>query len=119
MADGRFEAIDVTDIDRSLAMGATASGSLWGREDDEVGAAVVMSGLDAPNIRYFALGGPGVFIGDGGMSYAGEKVVEGYYKYNLFEGVDMTLDYQFIGNPAHNLARGPVNVFGLRLHAQF
>jgi high affinity Mn2+ porin len=119
MADGRYEAIEFTDIDRSLAMGLVASGSLWGRESDEIGAAAVISGLDAPNVRYFALGGQGIYIGDGAIAYAGEKVLEAYYKYNLFEGVDMTLDYQLIGNPAHNFARGPVNVFGLRLHAQF
>jgi high affinity Mn2+ porin len=119
LADGRYEAVGFTDIDRSLAMGVVASGALWGSEHDEIGAAAVLSGLDAPNVRYFALGGPGVYIEDGAMTYAGEKVLEAYYKHNLFEGVDLTLDYQLIANPAHNLARGPVNIFGLRLHAQF
>ena len=31
----------------------------------------------------------------------------------------MTLDYQFIVNPAYNRDRGPVSVIGTRLHAQF
>ncbi len=31
----------------------------------------------------------------------------------------VTLDYQFIVNPAYNRDRGPVSVFGARLHAQF
>ncbi len=31
----------------------------------------------------------------------------------------MTLDYQLIVNPAYNRDRGPVSVFGARLHAQY
>ena len=47
------------------------------------------------------------------------RSIEGYYRYRLREGVDLSLDYQFIGNPAHNVARGPVNIFGVRLRAMF
>jgi high affinity Mn2+ porin len=119
MADGRFETVDFTDIDRSLATGFTAAGSLWGRDKDEIGGAMVFSGLAGPRVTYFGLGGLSVYSGDGGISYAGEKVLETYYKYNLRDGVELTLDYQLVGNPNHNAARGPVNIFGLRLHAQF
>ncbi|MFZ0236306.1 MAG: carbohydrate porin [Xanthobacteraceae bacterium] len=31
----------------------------------------------------------------------------------------MTLDYQFIVNPAYNSDRGPVSVIGARVHAEF
>jgi hypothetical protein len=27
-------------------------------------------------------------------------------------------DYQFVDNPGYNLARGPVSLFALRLHAE-
>ncbi|MBG0809129.1 carbohydrate porin [Methylosinus sp. H3A] len=119
MSDGRFETVDYTDIDRSLSTGFTAAGALWGRDKDEIGGAMVFSGLAGPRVSYFDLGGTSVYIGDGGLSYAGEKVLETYYKYNVRDGVELTLDYQLIGNPAHNAARGPINIFGLRLHAQF
>ncbi|WP_166142155.1 carbohydrate porin [Methylosinus sp. RM1] len=119
MCDGRFETVDYTDIDRSLSTGFIAAGSLWGRDKDEIGGAVVFSGLSGPRQRYFGLGGLSVYIGDGALNYAGEKVLETYYKYNVRDGVELTLDYQLIGNPAHNSARGPINVFGLRLHTQF
>jgi high affinity Mn2+ porin len=119
MCDGRFETVDFTDIDRSLTTGFTASGALWGRAKDEIGGAAVFSGLHGSRVRYFQLGGLSVYSGDGGLSYAGEKVLEAYYKYNLRDGMELTLDYQFIGNPSHNAVRGPVNVFGVRLHAQF
>ncbi|WP_018266915.1 carbohydrate porin [Methylosinus sp. LW4] len=119
MSDGRFETVDYTDIDRSLSVGFTAAGALWDRDKDEIGGAMVFSGLAGPRVSYFGLGGTSVYIGDGRLSYAGEKVLETYYKYNVRDGVELTLDYQLIGNPAHNSARGPVNIFGLRLHAQF
>jgi high affinity Mn2+ porin len=31
----------------------------------------------------------------------------------------VTFDYQFIDNPGYNRDRGPVSVFGTRLHMQF
>jgi high affinity Mn2+ porin len=30
----------------------------------------------------------------------------------------LTLDYQWIRNPAYNLDRGPVSVFALRIHIE-
>lgn len=119
MSDGRYETVDYTDIDRSLSTGLVAGGKLWGRPKDEIGGGVVFSGLMGPRVRYFALGGTSVYIGDGALSYGGEKAVETYYKLNLSEGIDVSFDYQFVGNPGHNLDRGPVNIFGVRLHGQF
>ncbi|MGH6936456.1 MAG: carbohydrate porin [Methylocella sp.] len=119
MADGRYETVDYTDIDRSLSGGLVASGELWGHPKDEIGAAAVVSGLSPSRVRYFALGGTSVYIGDGALSYDGEKGMEAYYKYGVRDGIDVTLDYQFFPNPAHNLDRGPVSVFGIRLHGQF
>jgi high affinity Mn2+ porin len=119
MSDGSIETVDYTDVDRQVSFGLVASGKLWDRPKDEIGAAMAFSGLSGPHVRYFGLGGTSVYIGDSALAYGGEKVMETYYKYGLSDGIDVTLDYQFIGNPGHNLARGPVNVFGLRLHAQF
>jgi high affinity Mn2+ porin len=31
----------------------------------------------------------------------------------------VTFDYQFIVNPAYNRDRGPVSVFGARVHTEF
>jgi high affinity Mn2+ porin len=119
MADGRFETIDYTDVDRQLSFGLVAGGKLWDRPKDEIGAGMAFSGLTGPRVRYFALGGTSVYIGDGMMTYGGEKALEAYYKIGVADGIDLTLDYQSIFNPGHNLDRGPVNVFGLRVHAQF
>ncbi|MBM3562691.1 MAG: porin [Alphaproteobacteria bacterium] len=119
MADGRYETVDYTDIDRQLSMGVVAGGALWGRDDDEIGLAGALSGLHGDRVRYFALGGTSVYIGDGALSYAGEKNMEAYYKIGFGKNMDATLDYQLLVNPAHNSARGPINVFGLRFRAAF
>ncbi|RTL90967.1 MAG: porin [Hyphomicrobiales bacterium] len=119
MADGRFETVDYTDIDRSIAFGLVGGGALWGRDDDEIGAAVAFSGLHGDRVRYFGLGGLSVYIGDGALTYGGEKNMEAYYKVGFGKNFDATFDYQLLINPAHNSARGPVNVFGLRLRAAF
>ena len=47
MADGRYETVDYTDVDRQLSMGIVAGGALWGRDDDEIGLAGALSGLIA------------------------------------------------------------------------
>jgi high affinity Mn2+ porin len=119
MADGRYETVDYTDIDRSVSFGLVAAGDLWGRKDDEIGVASAFSGLSGHRVRYFELGGRSVYIGDGALSYSGEKNLEAYYKLGFGKNIDATFDYQLIVNPGHNSARGPVNVFGLRLRAAF
>lgn len=119
MADGRYETVAYTDVDRQISMGVVAGGALWGRDDDEIGVAGALSGLSGDRVRYFGLGGTSVYIGDGALSYAGEKNMEAYYKIGFGKDMDATLDYQLLANPAHNGARGPINVFGLRLRAAF
>ena len=37
----------------------------------------------------------------------------------VINGVNAALDYQFIANPGYNPDRGPVSVFGVRLHGEF
>ena len=34
-------------------------------------------------------------------------------------GVEISLDYQLVGNPGYNRDRGPANVFAVRLHGEF
>ncbi len=119
MLDGRYETVDYTDVDKQLAFGLVASGPLWGRAKDEIGAALAFSGLSGAQIRYFSAGGISVYIGDGALTYGGEKATELYYKYTVNDWLDFTLDHQLIVNPGHNSARAPANVFGVRMHAAF
>ena len=117
--DGSKETYEFTDINRSLSAGLSLTGSRWSRPQDGLGVAAAVNGLSTAARRYFAAGGLGVMIGDGQLPHYGlEKIVETYYAAALGGAVTVSADFQFIANPAYNADRGPVSIFGLRLHVQ-
>jgi hypothetical protein len=118
-ADGKTETYAFTEIDNSVAAGAVLQGSLWGRAQDSIGIAAVQNGLSRQRRAYLAAGGLGFFIGDGALNYRPERILETYYSLGLIKGTTLTLDYQYIQNPAYNADRGPVSIGALRLHAAF
>jgi high affinity Mn2+ porin len=118
--DPSKEGEEFTDMANSLSLGLSLKGARWRREGDTVGLAFETGGVGKPAQRFFALGGLGILIGDGRLDhYDRENVVEAYYAASVIKGVQATLDYQFIANPAYNTDRGPVSVLGVRLHAEF
>jgi high affinity Mn2+ porin len=118
--DGNKEAFEFTEINRSLSGGVSIHGDYWGRQDDVVGIAAVVNGLSAAARRYFAAGGLGILIGDGRLPHYGqEQIAEAYYRLPLSGAVALSADYQYVVNPAYNRDRGPVSIFGLRIHAEF
>jgi len=118
-ATGQTEQWAFTQIERSFAGGLVLNGNRWGRKEDSVGLGFVVSAIGKQQQAYLAAGGSGIILGDGSLSYGGEHVVEAYYKFVPWEWAAVTADYQFIENPGYNTARGPISVFGLRLHAEF
>jgi high affinity Mn2+ porin len=117
--DGSKEAYEFTEINRSLSAGVVIQGARWGRPADTLGIAAVANGLSAQARDYFARGGIGILIGDGALDYGAEKIVEAYYAARLNQYLSLTLDVQHANNPAYNRSRGPVQIYGVRLHAQF
>jgi high affinity Mn2+ porin len=118
--DGNLEPWDNTDIDRTVEAGVSVSGKLWGRPDDTIGAAGVVNGISNIHVAFLNAGGLGVLIGDGQLPHPGlEQIFETYYSYALTPSTHVSVDYQFIANPAYNTDRGPVNVFATRVHTQF
>lgn len=118
--DGTKEAFEFTEINRSLSAGASMKGSLWHRADDTAGIAIAVNALSDAARRYFAAGGIGILIGDGRLPrYGPEQIFETYYSAKLIGTVDMALNFQRVIHPAYNRDRGPVSIFGLRLHAEF
>ncbi len=119
LADGGKEGDEFTDMANSIATGVSLKGTAWGRKDDAIGVALETGGITNGARRFFSLGGLGILIGDGRLDhYSREDVVEAYYSVVLRAGVQASLDYQFIANPAYNEDRGPVSVFGFRLHGE-
>jgi high affinity Mn2+ porin len=117
--DGTHETWAFTEIDQDVSAGLSMKGTRWHRGDDEAGLAFTASGLSAAHRDYLAAGGTGFMLGDGGLDYATEKVVEFYYSCALKPGaVWLSGAYQFVSDPGYNAARGPVNVLSLRLHLE-
>ena len=46
-------------------------------------------------------------------------MLEAYYAIALGKWATLTLDYQYLVNPAYNADRGPVSIYASRLHAEF
>ncbi len=118
-SDGRNESFAYTEDDRTLELGGFATGQSWHRSNDRAGVAVVGNGIVAAHQEYLALGGLGFVLGDGGLTYGHEKIVESFYTAHLWRGLFMSYDFQHINNPGYNQARGPVAVSGARFHIDF
>jgi high affinity Mn2+ porin len=117
--DGHNEAWAYAEIERSVTGGVLRKAPFAGRPDDSAGAALIVNGLSSGHRDYLAAGGYGFMIGDGHLSYGLETVAEAFYEALLHQHVWLTADYQFVLNPAYNRDRGPVNVFGARVHVEF
>jgi high affinity Mn2+ porin len=119
-ASGNVETYEFTDIDRTVAVGLSLKGSRWARAEDTVGLAAINNDISAARERYLNAGGLGILVGDGQLPRPGaEQILETYYNLGLVPQAHVTLDYQFIKNPGYNRDRGPVSIFGVRVHAQF
>ncbi|MDI1295158.1 MAG: carbohydrate porin [bacterium] len=120
VSDGAIEPYDFTDIDRTLAVGGALGGKAWGRPDDRIGFAGVINGISKAHERYLNAGGIGVLVGDGKLPHPGsEYIAEAYYNWQAVRGLNVTLDYQWIANPAYNRDRGPAKIAAVRLHGAF
>jgi high affinity Mn2+ porin len=118
-SDGQSEAWVFSDVDYTATAGLSIKGEWWGRPDDTLGLAGVANGLSHVHQEFFEAGGTGILAGDGALNYGWEKILETYYDCQIWKAVHAAVDYQFITDPAFNRDRGPVSVFGARLHWEF
>ena len=117
--DGKDVTWAFTEIDQTLSEGISLKGIRWNRPTDVFAIASVINGISAPHRDFLAAGGYGFIIGDGKLNYGHEGIIECYYNAFLSTYLWLTLDYQFVNNPAYNKDRGPVNVFAVRGHVAF
>ena len=118
-SDGRTEVDAYNPADRSFSLGAVAKGTLWQRPFDVTGAGFGMSWISSAHAAYLAMGGVDGFVGDGRLQQAGEGIVEAFYSFNLLKALWLTADYQHLWNPGFNADRGPVDIYGARIHVEF
>ena len=118
-SDGQNQAWMFSDVDYTATAGISVKGESWHRPDDTFGLAGVANGISQVHQEFFEAGGTGILAGDGNLNYGWEKILETYYDCQIWKTIHAALDYQFMDNPAFNNARGPVSVFGARLHWEF
>jgi hypothetical protein len=116
--NGRVESFTYTEVDRSLELGLGSTELPWHR-GDRLGVALVSNGLTPDHREYLARGGLGFLLGDGGLTYGPERIVEAYYTCVVGWGLSFAFDVQHIANPGYNRDRGPTSVFALRAHLDF
>lgn len=116
--DGRNESFAYTEIDNTVEVGSDLRGKLWKRPDDKLGAVFISNGISSEHARYLELGGLGFILGDGGLNYGREDIVEAYYTAHLWRGISIAADVQHITDPGYNRDRGPVLVESFRIHVE-
>jgi len=117
--NGRTESFAYTEIDSTFAEGIGVNGARWHRKQDRAGIAFVSNGIKKDHQVYLADGGLGFLLGDGGLRYGRENVVESYYTAHVWRGICIAPGVQHINNPGYNRDRGPVVVPTLRAHVEF
>lgn len=117
--DGKNESFAYTEIDNTIEVGFDVKGSPWRRPNDQVGFAFVTNGISVDHRNYLQRGGLGFLLGDGGLSYGRETILEHYYTVNVWRGFSLAEDIQFVARPGYNRDRGPVTIFSLRAHFEF
>jgi high affinity Mn2+ porin len=118
-SNGKTEAWTFADVDRTATLGLSIKGEFWHRPNDTFGLAGVLNSASRVHQAFFAAGGTGILGGDGALHYGWEQVLETYYDVQIWKTMHGAMDYQFVSNPAFNRDRGPVSVFGARLHWEF
>jgi hypothetical protein len=118
-SDGQSEVDAFNSADRDLSFGAVAKGAAWHRPFDVVGLGFAAAWISSIHAQYLALGGVDGFVGDGHLRQAAENVVDVFYSFNLLKFAWLTADYQHVWNPGFNADRGPVDIVGGRVHAEF
>jgi len=117
--NGKTESWAYTEIDQTVQVGAGFAGRMWRRKYDRAGIAFVSNGISSEHARYLSFGGLGFILGDGGLTYGRENILEGYYTAHAWRGIYLGPDLQFVVHPGYNQVRGPVTVPSFRLHVEF
>lgn len=117
--NGKFESYSFTEVNNTFEGGIQIPGKLWHRPRDHAGAVFVSNGISRLHQEYLADGGVGFMLGDGALTYGREQIFEAYYNLKLPLGFSFGPDIQYVTNPGYNQVRGPVTVFGMRMHIHF
>jgi high affinity Mn2+ porin len=117
--NGKTESFAYTEVDQTFLGGVGAKGAWWHRKQDRAGVAFVSNAICKYHQTYLADGGLGFLLGDGGLNYGRENIVESYYTVHVWRGIYVAPGVQHINDPGYNRDRGPVIVPSFRAHMEF
>ena len=117
--NGKTESFAYTEVDQTFAEGLGTNGAWWHRKQDRAGFAFVSNAIKQDHQAYLADGGLGFLLGDGGLNYGRENILETYYTAHVWRGIYLAPGLQHINNPGYNRDRGPVLVPSFRAHVEF
>ena len=117
--EGQHESFAYTEVDQTVEVGDDYTGARWHRPLDKAGLVVVSNAIKRDHQNYLKYGGLGFLLGDGGLNYGRENIVESYYNWHAWRGLFYALDVQHIANPGYNRDRGPAWVGSVRAHVDF
>lgn len=119
MTDGQSEVQSYLDVDNSAAAGIALKGHAWSRPDDMFGLVAKENSLSSAHRAYLQTGGVSPLVTEGWYQYRPQNIFEAYYNWQFKDGVQFTVDYQRVHNPSFNAFRGPINIYGARLHVEY
>jgi high affinity Mn2+ porin len=117
--EDQHESYAYTECGQSILFGGDYNGHSWKRPSDKLGVAFVSNAIKRDHQAYLHYGGLGFILGDGGLTYAREDIMEWYYTAHLWRGLFGSVGGSFIAHPGYNRDRGPVYVPMARLHIDF
>jgi high affinity Mn2+ porin len=117
--EGQHESFAYTEVDQTVEFGGDYFMKHFHRPEDKVGAVFVSNAIKRDHQNYLRLGGLGFLLGDGGLNYGRENIVESYYNWHAWRGLFYSLDVQHIDSPGYNRDRGPAWVGSVRTHVDF
>jgi hypothetical protein len=117
--EDQHESFAYTEVGQTALFGGDFAGHQWRRDNDKIGAAYVSNAIKRDHQNYLHYGGLGFLLGDGGLTYAREDILEWYYNAHVWRGYYMMTGGSEIAHPGYNAARGPVYVYTVRAHIDF
>jgi hypothetical protein len=117
--EDQHESFAYSEVGQTILVGGDYNGHGWSRPNDKAGAAFVSNAIKRDHQNYLHYGGLGFLLGDGGLTYAREDIVEWYYNAHLWRGLFGMVGGSYIVHPGYNRDRGPLYVPTVRAHIDF
>ena len=117
--DGHSDGFTTAEVDRHVSMATQYRlRRVPHRALDYVGVGIARHWLSAEHRDFLERGGTGFFL-DGGARTGPETIAEAYYRAQLGQWVQLSLDGQRVRDAGYVRGRGAVTVVGVRAHVEY